>query len=637
MSLWTSRDDGDNCVAATMDAMCGGAVRNGYAEGIADYRARAAFYYARRTRQPGGEAARDSAVAVPMPVPVETQTHAKTARVAAVAAHNVGVSSRREAPSARLGARRHGMMTLDDLSRHREKHLSEFRAAANNQQLYGSDSGSDSDDSGDDDDDDGDGDDADAGAKHLSSILGKRRAPRRRHGGSRHRRRPKKLPRTLTRTIVEHGMTLGSEAKNIESKAVELVRTITITRKSARGDSSAGASSDKSPARKRGRDDVEGASAVSAPSEVPDAKRAKPAEAREETMALYMHAFLLSRNLMSEFDAYAMEQIRRRHQRAAQASSAAATPHSGARARPMPVPVATARPSGKIEMSVDMPPRQQPHPATRPGPFSASNGSISAPVQPLRFSRLQPSWSSESAAAAAAATTTTTTMASSSALAAPRDIGNGTSGVPQSAADEAAWEDVIRRLRAPITRRCRSDEAPWDTVDVFGHKIHRILCPDTSGNTNASSGATSPAYSTRSRKPAVHGELIGIVGEELSALLGADGLNALRAQVDTTSAGAEGDGGGGGGGSDGGTTTTTQVAEPPRLQIDARVFVSMQRAEIGVPSRRETRSRQDETRAIANAPELVPLSLSLTYMRARKSRIITLAQSSHLDLDSGTE
>lgn len=167
------------------------------------------------------------------------------------------------------------------------------------------------------------------------------------------------------------------------------------------------------------------------------------------------------------------------------------------------------------------------------------------------------------------------------------------------------FSEILASLRAPIdTRGFSRDEAPWDTVDVCGHTIHRFLCH------------VDGADGTRRH------EVVGLVRSELVELLGEPRIDEMRApDVQTAAPGA----------APSAAPNARQNADgaapgaaPDAIKIDWRIFASLQCA--GVGTAKEARTRHEAARALAQAPPLTELSMALALMRLKKYRIVTLAR-----------
>lgn len=141
-------------------------------------------------------------------------------------------------------------------------------------------------------------------------------------------------------------------------------------------------------------------------------------------------------------------------------------------------------------------------------------------------------------------------------------------GGAQARSTTLQWHDMLASLKRPIEGHFPRDVAPYDTVDVFGHPIHRVLCRRRDGS----------------------GEIIGFLERDLYALLGYRRVEEMRCE------------------------RPLQVEE---CSLDERVFESLRRSGALGRTRAQVHAATEDVR-------LTPLSLTLAYMALRRFHVITL-------------
>jgi hypothetical protein len=161
----------------------------------------------------------------------------------------------------------------------------------------------------------------------------------------------------------------------------------------------------------------------------------------------------------------------------------------------------------------------------------------------------------------------------------------------QDQKQENEWELALLKLRAPITAPADNDEVPHDTVHVYGHTIHRVLCPGR------------------------RGEVVALLSADLVALLGYRRVEEMRALVkEQQQRRSPMD------------ATSLQVAESEGTiePIDPRVFVTLQRCGLVPVPQTRMRTRQETRHNESGSSMLTPLELGLAFMALRHHSIITL-------------
>lgn len=139
------------------------------------------------------------------------------------------------------------------------------------------------------------------------------------------------------------------------------------------------------------------------------------------------------------------------------------------------------------------------------------------------------------------------------------------------------WRQTLVRLQSPIVvaasataAAARDDEAPCDSVNVYGRTVHRVLCRGVGAN-----GAWD--------------EVVGLVSAELAEHLGAQRLDDMRITKPASAS----------------ALTAAEAAEP---LIDPRFFGALRRC--GLVS--------------AGATAETPRDLGLAFLALRRYEIITL-------------